>query len=62
MKVKLKIKLDIIKHYREKESEVTKKVLENIKTYVIKVKTTNEGLVENSSLLHLYKVFVMSYF
>ena len=58
MKAKLKIKLDMVKHYREKESDVTKKVLDNIKSYTIKVKTTNEGIPENSTSLSLYKVIL----
>ena len=56
MKAKLKFKLDLVKHHREKESDVTKKVLENIKSYTIRAKTTNECMAENSASLNLYKV------
>ena len=56
MKLKIKIKIDVVKHYKEKESEVAKKILDNVKTYSIKVKTTNEGLSENSSVFQTYKV------
>lgn len=55
MKVKLKFKFDLIKHYREKESDVTKKVTENIKNYSIKVYTTNEGIGDHCTSLTLYK-------
>lgn len=40
MKVKIKIKLDIIKHFKEKESELAKKMLESVKFYKVKAKTT----------------------
>jgi hypothetical protein len=43
MKAKIKIKIDVIKHYKEKDSEISKKVLESVKYYKIMVKTTNPG-------------------
>lgn len=43
MKAKIKIKIDVIKHYKEKDSEISKKVLESVKFYKIIVKTTSLG-------------------
>ena len=55
MKAKVKIKIDIIKHYKEKDLEVSKKLLESVKYYKIKVKTT--PVCEEILKLSQFRVF-----